>query len=61
MLFVELGSVIMAEDKTLMDFVLEARKKAETNPHIKILDLLARMDRMFTDPIYGYVITIDVN
>ena len=49
----------MVEDKTLIDFLLEAKKKAEeANPDIK---KLAEQDPTLYQPIYGYVITFSSN
>lgn len=49
----------MVEDKTLTDFLLEAKKKAEdANPIIK---KIAEQDPMLYQPIYGYVITFSSN
>lgn len=49
----------MVEDKTLIDFLLEAKKKAEDeNPAIK---KLAEQDPTLYQPIYGYVITFTSN
>ena len=49
----------MVEDKTLTDFLLEAKKKAEdANPAIK---KLAEQDPTLYQPIYGYVITFSSN
>jgi hypothetical protein len=49
----------MAEDKTLIDFLLEAKRKAEeANPDIK---KLAEQDPTLYQPIYGYVITFSSN
>ena len=49
----------MAEDKTLIDFLLETKRKAEeANPDIK---KLAEQDPTLYQPIYGYVITFSSN
>lgn len=49
----------MTEDKTLIDFLLEAKKKAEeANPDIK---KLAEQNPTLYQPIYGYVITFSSN
>ena len=49
----------MAEDKTLINFLLEAKKKAENaNPAIK---KIAEQDPTLYQPIYGYIITFSSN
>ena len=46
-------------DETLVDFLLNAKKKAEEqNPAIK---KLGEQDSMLYQPIYGYVITFSSN
>lgn len=49
----------MVEDRTLTDFLMEAKKKAEdANPGIK---KLAEQDPTLYQPIYGYIITFSSN
>lgn len=59
MLCIFIGDNMEETDKTLVDFLLEAKKKAEdANPAIKkIVDL----DPTLYQPIYGYVITYSSN
>ncbi len=49
----------MIKNEKLIDFLLEAKKKAEdTNPAIK---KLAEQDPTLYQPIYGYIITFSSN
>ncbi|MEM0287950.1 MAG: hypothetical protein QXG05_07275 [Nitrososphaerota archaeon] len=49
----------MAKDKTLIDFLLEAKMKVEeANPDVK---KLAEQDTTLYQPIYGYLITFSSN
>jgi hypothetical protein len=46
-------------DKTLVDFLIEAKKKAEdANPNIKNI---GELDPTLYQPIYGYIVTYSSN
>ncbi len=49
----------MTDDNTLVDFLFDAKKKAEdANPAIK---KMVDQDSMLYQPIYGYIITFSSN
>lgn len=49
----------MAENKTLIDFLLDAKKKAEEAK--PVINEIAEQDPMLYRPIYGYVIAFSSN